>query len=236
MYSDGHNEVFAESRDLASIQSSFITKVYGWMCFALSITGVVALLVATNPEVVNIIFGNRILLFGLFIAEFVIVVGLAGFINRISAQTATAIFIAYSALNGVTFAAIFLVYTASSIASTFFITAGTFGTMSLYGYVTKRDLTKLGNLLFMALIGLIIASVVNMFWSNSILYWITTYAGVIIFVGLTAYDTQKIKAMASAVDGDFESGRKCAVMGALSLYLDFINLFLFLLRIFGSRR
>jgi len=236
MYSDGNNDAYVESREAASVQASFVAKVYGWMCFALCITGIVAYLVATNHQLVNAIFGNRLLLFGLFGAEFLIVIGLSMAINRMSAYTATAVFIAYSALNGVTFAAIFLIYTASSIASTFGITAGAFGTMALYGYITKRDLTTLGNIFFMALIGLIIATVVNMFWANSMMYWIVTYAGVIIFCGLTAYDTQKIKEMALGVEGDFEAERKGAVMGALALYLDFINLFLYLLRIFGSRR
>jgi len=236
MYSDGHNDAFAESREQASIQASFVAKVYGWMCFALGITGLVSFLVVTNPQMVKVVFGNQMVFIGLLIAEFLIVIGLSSLINKISAYTATAVFIAYSALNGITFGVIFLVYTASSIASTFFITAGTFGTMALYGYITKRDLTKLGNLFFMALIGLIIATVVNMFWANSMLYWITTYAGVVIFCGLTAYDTQKIKEMAVGLEGNFESERKGAIIGALSLYLDFINLFLFLLRIFGSRR
>lgn len=236
MYSNGQNDAYVESREIAVAQASFVAKVYGWMCLALSVTGIVAYLVATNPQMIKAIFGNTLLLFGLFGAEFLIVIGLTAFINRISAHTATAVFIAYAALNGVTFAAIFLVYTASSIASAFGITAGAFGTMALYGYVTKRDLTTFGNIFFMALIGLIIATIVNMFWANSMLYWITTYAGVIIFCGLTAYDTQKIKEMAIGVEGDFEAERKGAVIGALALYLDFINLFLYILRIFGSRR
>jgi FtsH-binding integral membrane protein len=157
-------------------------------------------------------------------------------ITNISSNMAIGLFMLYSALNGLTLSAILLVYTASSIASTFFITAGTFGAMSIYGYFTKKDLTSWGNLLFMALIGLIVASIVNIFWASSTMYWIITYAGVLIFVGLTAYDTQKIKNMSLELDAESEEGRKGAIMGALALYLDFINLFILLLRIFGDRR
>jgi FtsH-binding integral membrane protein len=149
---------------------------------------------------------------------------------------AIGLFLLYSALNGLTLSILLLVYTASSVASTFFITAGTFGLMSAYGYFTKKDLTSWGNLLFMALVGLIIASIVNIFWSNPTMYWIISYAGVLIFVGLTAYDTQKIKNMSLELDAESEAGRKGAIMGALALYLDFINLFIILLRILGDRR
>jgi FtsH-binding integral membrane protein len=153
-----------------------------------------------------------------------------------SASTATMIFIAYSALNGLTLSLIFVIYTAESIASTFFITAGTFAVMSIYGYTTKADLSKWGNLLFMGLVGILIASVVNIFLQDEMLYWITTYAGVLIFVGLTAYDTQKIKATNIIGNEGTEDDSKEAIMGALTLYLDFINLFLYLLRIFGRKK
>jgi len=217
-------------------QANFITKVYSWMTGGLILTGLVATWVAASPQVINTIFGNRLVFFGLIIAEFLCVGYLVVAISKMSAQTAVMVFLAYAALNGLTFAIIFLVYTAASIAMTFYITAGTFGLMSVYGYYTKKDLTSLGNLAFMALIGLIIASVVNIFFKSSMLYWITTYAGILIFVALTAYDTQKIKKMNIIGNEGTEEDKKEAIMGALTLYLDFINLFLFLLRIFGKRK
>ncbi len=217
-------------------ERSFINKVYGWMTLALVITAGVALYVASTPALINLIFGSKIIFYGIIILELAIVFGLSGMINKMSAGTATALFVIYSALNGLTFATIFLAFTAQSIASTFFVTAGTFGVMTIYGFVTKRDLTKIGSLMFMGLIGIVIASVVNIFLQSSTLYWIVTYAGVIIFVGLIAYDTQKIKNMSGTMaNSGSEIARKGALMGALALYLDFINLFLMLLRIFGSR-
>ncbi len=162
------------------------------MTGALIITGLVAYYVASSPELINLIVGNKILFFGLIIAEIACVGYISARINKITAQTATGLFVGYSVLNGLTLSMIFLIYTASSIATTFFIAAGTFGIMSFYGYYTKRDLTSIGNLAFMALIGLIIASVVNMFLKSEMMYWITTYAGILIFVALIAYDTQKI--------------------------------------------
>lgn len=222
--------------EIAGEQQRFITKVYGWMSFALIITGLVAMWTASTPELVNLIFGNKILFFALIIIEFILVASLVSIVQKISAFTATIIFILYSVLNGVTLSAIFLVYTRESLATTFYITAGTFGVMSIYGYFTKTDLTKLGNLLIMALIGLIIASVINIFLNSEAIYWITTYVGVLIFVGLTAYDTQKIKKMNIIGNEGTDEDKKEAIMGALTLYLDFINLFLFLLRIFGKRK
>lgn len=217
-------------------QASFMNKVYSWMSLALVITAITAVFTASSRTMVELIFGNRLVFYGLIIGELILVVRLSAFASRLSAQAATATFLIYSALNGLTLAAIFLVYTASSIATTFFIAAGMFGIMSLYGYFTKRDLTTWGNLLFMALIGLILASIVNIFWANSTLYWITTYAGVLIFTGLVAYDTQKIKNMNVLGNEGTDEDRKEAIIGALSLYLDFINLFIYLLRIFGSRK
>jgi FtsH-binding integral membrane protein len=214
----------------------FMTKVYGWMSFALVITGFVAMFTASSPAMMQAIFGNTITLIALLIIQFGMVAALAGWVSKMSASTATLVFILYSALNGVTFSGIFVVYTAESIASTFFITAGTFGAMSFYGYTTKSDLTRWGSLLMMGLFGLIIASVVNFFMNSSTLYWVTTFAGVLIFVGLTAYDTQKIKNMNIIGNEGTEEDKKEAIMGALSLYLDFINLFLYLLRIFGKRK
>ncbi len=215
---------------------TFIAKVYAWMSFALAITALVAMYVASQPNLVKLIIGNKILFYGLMIGELLVVMALVGFIEKMSASTATAVFFAYSVMNGLTLSVIFLAFTATSITSTFFITAGTFGAMSAYGYFTKRDLTSIGNICFMALIGLIIATIVNIFWNNGIFNWIIGCIGVLIFVGLTAYDTQKIKELGTKVDENSEAGRKGAVMGALALYLDFINLFLMLLRLFGDRR
>lgn len=217
-------------------QANFMSKVFGWMGAALVITGFVALYTASTPALIEPIIGNKFFFYGLLLAEILCVGYLVGVINKISAQTATLLFLGYAALNGLTFSVIFLVFTMDSIASTFFITAGTFGVMSAYGYYTKKDLTSWGSLLYMALIGLIIATIVNFFFHNEIFYWITTYAGVLIFVGLTAYDTQKIKNMNIIGNAGTEEDQKEAVMGALTLYLDFINLFLFLLRIFGNRK
>ncbi len=219
-----------------AIQASFINKVYAWMCLALTVTGFIAFRTAQSETLLQLVFGNSIILIGLFIIELGIVFWMSKNIAKISSNMAIGLFLLYSALNGLTLSILLLVYTASSVASTFFITAGTFGLMSAYGYFTKKDLTSWGNLLFMALIGLIIASVVNIFWSNPTMYWIISYAGVLIFVGLTAYDTQKIKNMSLELDAESEAGRKGAIMGALALYLDFINLFIMLLRILGDRR
>src|SRR5690349_10341762 len=214
----------------------FMVKVYGWMALALMVTGFVSLLVVSSEAMLEFIFGSKVVFYGLIILELVLVGYLAIWVRNMSASTAALVFLLYAILNGVTMSFIFLIYTTGSIASTFFITAGTFGVMSIYGYTTKADLTKWGNILFMGLIGLIIASIANIFMQSSTLYWITTYVGVLIFVGLTAYDTQKIKESAGVGGVDSEEESKAAVMGALTLYLDFINLFLKLLRIFGRRK
>ena len=219
-----------------TIQASFINKVYAWMCLALAITGFVAMRTVTSDVMLNMIFGTQFGFFALIIIEVGIVIWLSKKISTMSSNMAIGLFLLYSALNGLTLSVLLLVYTSASVASTFFITAGTFGAMSVYGFFTKKDLSSWGNLLFMALIGLIIASVVNIFWHNDGLYWIITYAGVLIFVGLTAYDTQKIKQMSLQLDEESEEGRKGAIMGALALYLDFVNMFIFMLRIFGNRR
>lgn len=218
-------------------QVALFRNVYMWMTFALIITGITALIVADSPGLIETIITNKIVFYGLLIGEFALVWYMSARIRSISFTTATMLFILYSFINGLTLSFIFLLYTASSIASTFFVTAGTFGAMCLYGYMTKRDLTSIGNLCFMAIIGLVIASVVNMFWSNDTMYWIITYAGVLIFVGLTAYDTQKIKRLLLSEGTEVnETTQKIALMGALSLYLDFINLFLYLLRLLGNRK
>ncbi|PKK82382.1 MAG: hypothetical protein CVT49_13910 [candidate division Zixibacteria bacterium HGW-Zixibacteria-1] len=221
---------------IALEQKTFITKVYGWMSLALVVTSLVAMFTVSTPQLINAIMDSKFLFYALLIGEVLLVIYLSAAIQKMSAGTATLVFLLYSAINGLTLSIIFVLFTSESIASTFMITAVTFGAMSIYGYFTKRDLTTIGNLAFMALIGLIIASVVNIFWHNSTLYWITTYAGVLIFVALTAYDTQKIKKMSRSEEEGTEQSKKMAIMGALALYLDFINLFLMLLRIFGKRR
>ena len=211
-------------------------KVYVWMTLALVITGMTAYYVATNETILTAILTNKVLFYGLLIAELGLVFGVSAAINRLSLLTATLLFILYSVINGVTMSTIFLVFEVSSIAKVFFITAGTFGAMAAIGYTTKTDLSSLGKILFMALIGLIIATVANMFFKSDGLTMILSYVGVLIFVGLTAWDSQKIKKMLMQAPDVDEGTQKLALLGALSLYLDFVNLFLYMLRIFGSRR
>jgi len=214
----------------------FMTSVFGWMSAGLALTGGVAAFVATTPAVAQVVVQNRLVFFGLIIFQLILVFRLASVVqSAISAGAATAMFLFYAALNGLTLSVIFLAYTNSSIATAFFVTAGTFGIMSLYGYFTTADLTGIGHYCFMGLIGLIIASVVNMWFRNPTVMWITSYAGVLIFVGLTAYDTQKIKEMFRG-DEDADIEQKQAIAGALALYLDFINLFLSILQIMGRQR
>lgn len=215
---------------------ALMRKVYVWMTLALVLTGITAFGVASSPSLMMTIFQTPAIMWGLIIAELIIVIAISAAINRLSLTTATLLFVLYSVLNGATFSLIFAVYTMSSIANVFFITAGTFGVMAAYGYFTKRDLSSWGKLLLMALIGLIIATLVNVFLVKSSGFdLILSYAGVLIFVGLTAYDTQKIKQMLAMQTDMGEGAQKVALLGALSLYLDFINLFLYLLRIFGRR-
>jgi len=210
-------------------------KVYLWMTLALVITGVTAYGVANSPGLMMTIATNQILFWGLIIAEFGLVFAISAAINKLSLTTATLLFILYSVINGATLSFIFLVYTMSSIASVFFITAATFAVMAFWGYTTKTDLTSMGKILIMALIGIIIATIVNIFLKSTGLEMIVSYLGVLIFVGLTAYDSQKIKEMLKMAPDAGESAQKIALLGALSLYLDFINLFIYLLRIFGRR-
>ncbi|MBI5474850.1 MAG: Bax inhibitor-1/YccA family protein [Ignavibacteriae bacterium] len=224
------------AEEAEELQRAFIVKVYGWMMAGLLITGVASLLVLNTPSLLELIFSSRWTFLGLIFVQLGLVGWLSLRVEQMSAATATSVFVGYSALTGVTLAAIFLVYTTESIASTFFVSAGTFGAMALYGTVAKRDLTAIGSFLMMGLIGLVIASVVNMFMQNSTVYWITTYVGILIFVGLTAYDAQKIKNMSGAALMGAEVEQKGAIMGALALYLDFINLFLLLLRVMGRRK
>lgn len=210
-------------------------KVYTWMTLALVITGVTAWGVAHSPAILQMIMTNKILFFGILIGELALVWGVSAAINRLSLTTATLLFVLYSVLNGVTMSFIFLAYTYESVASVFLITAGTFAAMAFFGYFTKTDLSSIGRILFMALIGLIIATIVNIFLKSSGFGMILNYLGVLIFVGLTAWDTQKIKQMLSMAEDTGETAQKVALMGALSLYLDFINLFMFLLHFLGHR-
>lgn len=232
------NQISNHSKDqvgIKSYQALFITKVYNWMALALFITGLVSYFVASSPQLINIIIGSKFVFYGLLIGELLLVIYLTRSIHKLSQNMVISGFLLYAVLNGLTMSFIFLVYTSNSIATTFYVTAGTFGAMSLYGYYTKKDLTSIGNMAMMGLIGIIIASIVNMFLKNDMMYWIITYLGVAIFVGLTAYDTQKLKNLGSQGFVNDESMEKTSILGALTLYLDFINMFLFLLRIFGNR-
>jgi FtsH-binding integral membrane protein len=222
------------STQTQSVVGAFMTKVYSWMTLALFITGIVAMYVASSEQLLSIVFGTKYMFMGLIIAQLGVVWYLSARVSKLSYTTAIIMFILYSVLSGITLSSIFIIYTASSIASTFFITAGTFAVMSLAGFFTKKDLSGFGAIMMMGLIGLIIATVVNYFIQSSTLNYIISYAGVMIFVGLTAYDTQKLKIMATQLDG--EQAKKGSIMGALTLYLDFINLFLYLLRVLGDRK
>ena len=226
----------AEARNQAV--SIFLAKVFSWMAIGLGLTSLTAYIIAQSPALQQMVFGNRLLFFGLIIGELVMVFYLAARVQQMSAATATAIFVGYSILNGVTISMILLIYTATSIAATFLITCAMFGSMAIYGLVTKKDLSSWGTFLFMGLIGLIIAMVVNFFLASPMMSWVISAIGVIIFTGLAAYDVQRLVRMGE--NGIMESGesaiRKTSIIGALSLYLDFINLFLMLLNFFGERR
>ncbi|MGM3161053.1 Bax inhibitor-1 family protein [Dickeya undicola] len=216
---------------------AYMAQVYGWMTCGLLLTAFVAWYAANTPAVLQMVFSSKITFFGLVIAQLGLVFVLSGMVHRLSGGVATTLFMLYSALTGLTLSSIFIVYSGESIASTFVITAGMFGAMSLYGYVTKRDLTGMGSMLFMALIGILLATLVNFWLKSEGLQLAITYIGVLVFVGLTAYDTQKLKNIGEELSvDDRDSFRKYSIMGALTLYLDFINLFLMLLRLFGSRR
>ena len=221
---------------VAAEQQRFMVRVYNWMTAGLAITGFMAFYVSNNETIKGIIFGNPFMPIVLIIVQIGLVFWLASRVMQMSVSQATGVFMLYAGLTGITFSFIFVVYTSASITSTFLVTAGTFGAMSLYGYTTKKDLTSWGSFLFMGLIGIIIASVVNMFMQSTMMHMIITYAGVLIFVGLTAYDTQKIKEMNILGNEGTDEDTKEAVRGALTLYLDFINLFLMLLRLMGDRR
>lgn len=217
--------------------NEYVRSVYNWMAIGLVLTGFVAFYVSNSEYLLQLIFGNQLVFFGLIIGELALVFSISARVHKMQASTATSLFIIYAILNGATLSAIFLIYTSSSITSTFFICAATFIICSIYGWMTKKDLTSMGSFMIMGLFGIIIASVVNMFVRSSGMSMIISYIGVFVFIGLTAYDTQKIKNMALSQPAGIDAGaiRKGAIIGALSLYLDFINLFLMLLRVLGNR-
>ncbi|WP_118975899.1 Bax inhibitor-1/YccA family protein [Taibaiella koreensis] len=224
-----HNPASINERYIAS----YMSKVYGWMFLGLSLTAVVAMLVASSEAAINLFYGTPLFIV-LILAQLFLVGFLAIRVQHMSSSTATAIFIGYAILTGITFSALLLRYTTGSLVTVFGITAGTFGIMSAVGYFTKQDLTSFGRIMLMGLIGIVLASLVNFFLRSESLYWIISYVGVAVFVGLIAYDTQKIKAYALLANE--EDRKKGAILGALALYLDFVNLFIFLLRLFGGRR
>ncbi|MDW8350615.1 MAG: Bax inhibitor-1/YccA family protein [Anaerolineae bacterium] len=219
-----------------AIERAFITRVYGWMAIALAITGLVAVATAADPALMAWIFSTSFALPGILIVQLIIVIVLSAIVHKLSAGIATGLLIIYAALTGFTFSVLFYVYTTESIGIVFFITAGTFAVVSAYGWITKADLTRVGNLAFMGLIGILLASLINFFLGSETLYWIITYISVAVFVGLIASKTQQLKRMAHGLGEEGELRSKAAIVGALSLYLSFINLFLSLLRIFGRRR
>ena len=228
-------QVFASPYPAAADRvNAFLRGVYGWMSAGLGITAVTAWMVAATPAIVYAIVGNRLLFWGIVIAQLGIVFGLSARVQHLAPATASMLFIVYSVLTGLTMSVILLAYTGESVATTFMVTAGMFGALAFYGTVTRRDLSGMGSFLFMGLIGVVLASIVGMFWQNDMLQFLISFIGVIVFTGLTVYDAQRLKAMALATPAGQIGSYK--VVGALTLYLDFINLFLFLLRFTGSRR
>ena len=230
---DRSEVITSGSRDEAVV-ADFLRGVYGWMCGGLAITAATAWIVGNSPSIQTAIFTNRLLFWAIIIAQFGIVITLSARVNKLAASTASALFIAYSALTGVTLSFVLLLYTGESIASTFVICAGMFGALALYGTTTKRNLSGFGQFMFMGLIGLVIASLVGLFWQNDGLQFMISFIGVIVFAGLTVWDAQRLKGLAFATNTGGTSS--VTIVGALALYLDFINLFLFLLRFLGGRR
>ena len=226
---------YVQSPNAGTLANKVMRRVYVKMLVAMLVTAATSMYVSSNEAILQLIFGNSFVTIGLVISQIAVVLVLSGRLNKLSITSATLLFYLYSVLTGVVFSSILLLYTATSVGMTFVITAGVFAAMSIYGFTTSNDLTKFGSIMFMALIGLIICSVVNIFLKSSGMEWIISLAGVAIFIGLTAWDTQKIKNAAMyATDGT--SAEKLATFGALSLYLDFVNLFLYLLRFFGGSR
>jgi len=220
------------NENVIAAENSLMRQVYAWMGLGLTLTALAAFFTISTPELFKALGTNKTLFWSLIISQFGLVIALSAAINKLSNTAATLLFLGYSILNGITLSVIFLLYTADSIGSTFMISAGMFFAMSAYGYMTKRDLTSWGSFLYMGLTGVFIAFIVNFFLKSGPVAWITSAIGVIVFIGLTAYDTQKIKTLAA----QGVQGRKPAIIGALALYLDFINLFLMLLRLLGNRR
>lgn len=234
MYSRSYS--YGNSINVATAFPALMRKVYVWMTLALVVTALSAYYVATTPAALYAIFSSKFMFFGLLIAEIVVVMAMTALINRMSFMVAALMMAAYSVLNGVTMSFIFVVYEMASIATTFFVTAGTFAAMAIVGYTTKKDLTKMGGILLMALIGLIIASVVNCFLQSETMSYVVSGIGVLVFTGLTAFDSQKIKEMLVQCDTVNDGTQKLALLGSLTLYLDFVNLFLYLLRFMGNRK
>jgi len=225
---------FPKGYPVAERVNAFLRGVYGWMCAGLGITALTAWIVASSPALVYAVASNRLLFWGLVIAQLGIVFVLSGRVQQLAAATASLLFVIYSMLTGVTISFVLLAFTGESVATTFVVTAGMFGALAMYGTVTRRDLTGFGSFLFMGLIGLVLASIVGLFWHSDALQFVISFIGVIVFTGLTAYDAQRLTMMATSMP---EGGTgSYQIVGALALYLDFINLFLFLLRFFGTRR
>ncbi len=234
---NSYDDARTMSHGIAINMPGLMKDVYAWMAIALLITGATAYNVSQSPFLLSLLLGTKLSMWGLIIATIALVWHLSSAVSRMSLRTATTVFIIYSILNGLTLSAVFILYTMTSIASVFLITAGTFAAMSVYGTVTKTDLSRMGSLCLMGLFGLILATLVNFFLENSFLQLILSYAGILIFTGLTAYDTQQIRRIAETYNtGVTDAGQKIAIIGALSLYLDFINLFLYLLRLAGDRK
>ena len=234
---NAYDDARSLDRGLSINMPGLMKDVYAWMAIALLITGATAYNAAQSPYLLGLLLGSRLSMWALLIATVALVWHLSASVARMSLKKAATVFIIYSILNGLTMASVFVVYTMTSIASTFFVTAGTFAVMSVYGMMTKTDLSRVGNLCLMGLFGLILTTIVNFFFDNSFFELLISYAGILIFTGLTAYDTQQIRRIAETHDtGATDAGQKIALIGALSLYLDFINLFLYLLRIAGDRK
>lgn len=232
-----HQPPFPLTPAASQAATFFLAKVFNWMAVGLGLTAALAFVIANSPAAQQLLFGNKIIFYGLIFGELGLVLYLSARIEKITPGVATALFLGYSALNGVTLSAVLLLYTTASVATTFVVAGGMFAAMAIYGTVTKKDLTGLGSFMFMGLIGIIIAGLVNMFLHSPAVEWVISAIGVMVFTGLTAYDIQKISRFgSSATLGDKATIRKGAIMGALSLYLDFINLFLSLLRLMGDRR
>ncbi|MGZ5361503.1 MAG: Bax inhibitor-1/YccA family protein [Solirubrobacterales bacterium] len=228
-------EAGAQPVAVARSDSGFLQRVFTWMFVGLAVTGGVAALIGSNDALLTDITESPGILIGVVIGQLALVIALVAAINRIPVGVATLLFLVYSATVGITFALLFELYTTESIFTAFLVAAGMFGALAVWGAVTDVDLSKVGSIAFMALIGLILATIVNVFWANEALYWVTTYVGVLVFAALTAYDMQKLTRISrQGLSGEAEG--RAAIIGALSLYLDFINLFLFLLRIFGRSR